>query len=48
MVKLSYLGGELNSKKLKELCAKHNANNPKEYKVKKKGAANLEISPIIM
>jgi len=48
MVKLSYLGGELNSKQLKELCARHNENNPKEYKVKKKGAANLEISPIIM
>ena len=48
MVKLSYLGGELNSKKLKELCQQHNENNPPEFKVKKKGAANLEISPIIM
>lgn len=48
MVKLSYLGGELNSKQLKELCVRHNELNPKEYKVKKKGAANLEISPIIM
>ncbi len=28
MVKLSYLGGELNSNKLKALCKKHNENNP--------------------
>jgi hypothetical protein len=48
MVKLSYLGGELNSNKLKELCKQHNENNPEKFKVKKKGAANLEISPIIM
>ncbi len=48
MVKLSYLGGALNSNKLKELCKQHNENNPQKFKVKKKGAANLEISPIIM
>ena len=48
MVKLSYLGGNLNSKTLKELCVQHNENNSNEFKVKKKGAANLEISPIIM
>ena len=27
MVKLSYLGADLNSKKLKELCTNHNKNN---------------------
>ncbi len=48
MVKLSYLGEYLDSKKLKLLVKNHNDNNPADLKVKKKGAANLEISPKLM
>lgn len=41
MVKLSYLGEYLNSKKLKALVEQHNSKHPAEFHVKVKGASNI-------
>lgn len=43
-IKLSYLGEEMNSTKLSKLIKDHNAGQPTEFHVAKKGSANLELS----
>lgn len=48
MIKLSYLGEELNTSKLSKLVQSHNSKNPSEYALKLKGSANVELSPALM
>ena len=48
MIKLSYLGEVLNSKKLKLLIEAHNAKHPIEFHLKLKGASNIELPSALM
>ena len=48
MIKLSYLGEVLNSKKLKSLIQQHNSKHPSEFHLKLKGASNIELPSALM
>lgn len=48
MIKFSYLGEELTTSKLSKLVELHNSKNPKEFGLKVKGSANVEIPSALM
>ena len=48
MIKFSYLGEVLNTSKLSKLVEAHNSKNPKEFALKVKGSANVEIPSALM